>query len=131
MPTALLDTSVLIDLGDPTVLAALPGDAAVSTISLAELAAGPSLAANRLERARRVAHLQQVEELFAPIAFDRGAARSYGIVVAAVARSGRTHRSRVADLLIAATAHSRGLDLCTRNASDFAGLRGLLPIIVV
>jgi predicted nucleic acid-binding protein len=131
MSTALLDTSVLIDLAEPMVLAALPSDVAVSAISLAELAAGPSLATDALERARRVARVQQVEALFAPIAFDRGAARSYGIVIAAVARSGRTHRSRVADLLIAATAHSRGFDLCTRNASDFAGLRRLISILVV
>ena len=131
MATALLDTSVLVDLAEPAVLAALPNDVAVSTVSLAELAAGPTLATNALERARRIARLQEVEALFDPIDFDRSAARSYGIVVAAIARSGRTHRSRVADLLIAATAHARGFDLCTRNGSDFAGLRGLVPIVVV
>ena len=131
MTTALLDTSVLVDLADATVLAALPNDAAVSTISLAELAAGPSLATNRLERARRVAHLQQIEALFAPVDFDRAAARSYGIIVAAVAGSGRTHRTRLADLLIAATAHARGFDLCTRDASDFAGLSDLISVLVV
>lgn len=131
MATALLDTSVLVDLDDPDVQAALPTDVAVSTISLAELSAGPALATSPLERARRVARLQLVEALFAPVDFDRSAARSYGIVVAAVARSRRTHRSRVADLLIAATAHARGFDVCTRNASDFAGLRALVSILVV
>lgn len=125
---ALLDTSVLIDLDDPAVLRAIPGETAVSTISLAELAAGPSLAADRLEQARRVARLQQVEALYDPIDFDRAAARSYGLVVAAVACLGRTHRSRVADLLIAASAHANGFDLCTRNPGDFEGVSQLVTI---
>lgn len=125
---ALLDTSVLIDLDDPAVLRAIPGETAVSTISLAELAAGPSLAADHLEQARRVARLQQVEALYDPIDFDRAAARSYGLVVAAVARLGRTHRSRVADLLIAASAHANGFDLCTRNPGDFEGVSQLVTI---
>jgi predicted nucleic acid-binding protein len=49
--------------------------------------------------------------------------------VAAVAETGRSHRRRVADLLIAATAHANGLALYTRNPDDFAGLSDLVHIV--
>jgi predicted nucleic acid-binding protein len=127
----LLDTSVVIDWDDPRVVAALPEEVAVSAITLAELAAGPHLAAEPAERARRQARLQQAEALFDPIDFDRAAARSYGQVVAAVALSGRSHRGRVADLLIAASAHAHGLTLYTRNPDDFSGLETLVTVIQV
>ena len=131
MTAGLLDTSVVIDWDDPRVVAALPEEVAVSSITLAELAAGPHLAAEPAERARRQARLQQAEALFDPIDFDRAAARSYGQVVAAVALSGRSHRGRVADLLIAASAHARGLTVYTRNPDDFSGLETLVTVIQV
>jgi predicted nucleic acid-binding protein len=52
-------------------------------------------------------------------------------VVAAVAGTGRTHRSRLADLLIAAVAHANGLTLYTRNPSDFVGLESLIHVVAV
>lgn len=64
-----------------------------------------------------------------PIPFDAAAARSYGLVVAAVVGEGRKPRSRFADLLIAATAHANRLDLYTRNGDDFAGLTGIIRVI--
>lgn len=131
MTAGLLDTSVVIDWDDPRVVAALPEEVAVSAITLAELAAGPHLAAEPAERARRQARLQQAEALFDPIDFDRAAARSYGQVVAAVALSGRSHRGRVADLLIAASAHAHGLTLYTRNPDYFSGLETLVTVIQV
>jgi hypothetical protein len=129
MSTGLLDTSVLIDWDDPDVAARFPDEAAICAITLAELTAGPNLASTGAERARRQARLQQVEATFEPIPFDVSAARSYGQVVAAVAEVGRSHRPRIADLLIAATAHANGLVLCTRNFDDFAGLEGLIEVV--
>jgi len=131
MPAGLLDTSVVIDWHDPAVAAALPDEAAVSAITLAELAAGPHLAASQAERARRQARLQQVEAAFDPLPFDSAAARSYGQIVAAVAETGRSPRRRVADMLIAATAHANQLALYTRNPDDFAGLATLVEMIAV
>jgi predicted nucleic acid-binding protein len=131
MSSGLLDTSVLIDWDDPAVTAALPDEAAICTVTLAELAAGPHLAADPAERARRQARLQQVESLFDPLPLDAPASRSYGEVVAAVVAPGRTHRSRVADLLIAATAHANGLALYTRTPDDFAGLEHLVTVITI
>lgn len=129
MSSGLLDTSVVVDWHDPAVIAALPDELAVSAITMAELAAGPRLAGSPLEAAKRQARLQEVESILEPIAFDGGAARSYGLVVAAVVCEGRTPRSRFADLLIAATAHASHLDLYTRNGDDFTGLEGLVRVI--
>ncbi len=129
MSAGLLDTSVVIDWDEPSVAAALPEESSVCAITLAELAAGPHLASTAAEGARRQARLQQVEATFEPLAFDAAAARSYGQVVAAVADSGRSHGRRIADLLIAATAHANGLALYTRNPDDFAGLEDLLIVI--
>jgi hypothetical protein len=129
MSAGLLDTSVVIDWDEPSVAAALPEESSVCAITLAELAAGPHLASTAAEGARRQARLQQVEATFEPLAFDAAAARSYGQMVAAIADSGRSHRRRIADLLIAATAHANGIALYTRNPDDFAGLEDLLIII--
>ena len=131
MTEGLVDTSVLIDWDLPVVIGALPDEVAVSTITMAELAAGPHLAREPQERARRQARLQQVESLFDALEFDSAAARSYGQVVAAVVATGRSHRPRVADLLIAAVAHSNKLALYTRNPQDFVGLEELISVVAV
>ena len=131
MTSGLLDTSIVIDWDDPVVLAALPDRVAISAITAAELAAGPHLAGTPAEAAKRQVRLQEVEAKLEPLPFDSTAARSYGLVVAAVVREGRKPRSRFADLLIAATAHANGLDLYTRNGDDFAGLEDLVRVIAV
>jgi predicted nucleic acid-binding protein len=127
----LLDTSVIIDWDNVTVAAALPEEAAVCAVTLAELASGPHLASTVTEGGRRQARLQQVEATFDPLVFDASCARSYGQVVAAVVATGRSHRRRVADLLIAATAHANTLPLYTRNPDDFAGLEALIEVVGV
>lgn len=131
MTSGLLDTSVVIDWHDPDVIGALPDEIAISAITAAELAAGPHLAATPIEAAKRQARLQEVEAILAPIAFDGAAARSYGLIVAAVVGEGRKPRSRFADLLIAATAHANRLDLYSRNAEDFTGLEGLVDVVAI
>jgi predicted nucleic acid-binding protein len=129
--SGLLDTSVVVDWHDPAVVAALPDEFAISAITAAELASGPQLAANAVEAAKRQARLQEVESVLEPIPFDAAAARSYGLVVAAVVREGTKPRSRFADLLIAATAHASRLDLYTRNGDEFAGLDGLVRVVTI
>lgn len=125
----LIDTSVIIDWHDPEVIQNLPEVMAISAVTAAALAAGPRLAADPEEAARRQVRLQEVESRFEPVPFDAAAAVSYGLVVAAVLEIGRRPRARFADLLIAATAHSRGYDLYTRNAADFAGLGDLVRVV--
>ncbi len=131
MTSGLLDTSVIIDWHDPAVIAALPDEMAISAISAAELTAGPHLATDAMEAAKRQARLQEVESTLEPIPFDGATVRSYGLIVAAVVGEGRTPRSRFADLLIAATAHANQLDLYTRNGDDFTGLDKLVRVIAI
>jgi predicted nucleic acid-binding protein len=123
--------SVFIDWDSREVADALPGESAISSVTLAELTAGPRLASTSAESARRQSRLQQVESIFNPIPFDVNAARSYGEVVTAVTDAGRSHRPRIADLLIAATAHANGLTLYTRNPVDFVGLEDVIDIISI
>lgn len=124
----LLDTSVVIDLerADATTL---PGELAISAVTLAELAAGPHATADAVERARRQDRLQRVEATFEPLPLDAGVARAFGRVYAATVAAGRKARGRRAlDLLIAATALSAGLPLHTRNPDDFGSLDQLLDV---
>ena len=127
----LLDTSVVIDFErlDP---AELPLEIAVSTLTIAELAAGPHATADLQERARRQDRLQRVEAVFDPVPFDAEAARAYGRVYAATLAVGRKARGpRAVDLLIAATASAAGLPLYTRNGDDFEGLQDVVEIVQV
>lgn len=127
----LVDTSVVIDL-DRIPPEALPGELAVASITLAELAAGPHATEDPIERALRQERLQRAEATFDPIPFDDHAARAYGRVYAQAAAAGRKARGRRAiDLLIAATALASELPLYTRNPSDFNGLDALIEVTAV
>ena len=127
-PPWLLDTSVVLDIADPTVLAALPEGTAVSVVTLAELAAGPVVTDDPAERARRQRHLQEFEALCDPLPVDAPAARAYGGIVSAVRRVGRHPRRRQFDLLIAAVARPNRLPLATRNPAHLVGLENLVQI---
>jgi predicted nucleic acid-binding protein len=126
----LLDTSVVFDhdVIDP---ALLPDESAISAVTLAELAAGPHATADDEERARRQDRLQWAAATWDPVPFDAEAARTYGRVFAATKAAGRSSRTRVADLLIAATATANSLPLYTRNPADFAGLEQIVVVVAV
>lgn len=127
----ILDTSVLIDLEkiDPTLL---PAEVAISSITLAELSAGPHATDDPDERSRRLDRLQRAEAAFDPLPFDIEAARAYGRVFAVAMSAGRKARGqRAVDLLIAAAAVSAGLPVFTRNEADFAAVSDLVDIVVV
>jgi len=126
----LLDTSVVVD-HDVLDAGLLPDESAIAAISLAELAAGPHATDDDDERARRQDRLQWAAATWDPLPFDAEAARAYARVFAATKAAGRSSRPRVADLLIAATAVSNGLDLYTRNPADFLGLGQLLNVVEV
>ncbi len=127
-PRGLLDTSVVVDLQacSPD---QLPRESAISSITLAELAAGPHATSDRQEQARRQDRLQRTEATFDPLPFDLAASRAYGRVFAAVSSRGRKARgARAVDLLIASVAIANGLPLYTRNPKDFVGLGRLLDV---
>ena len=126
----LLDTSVVIDhdVVDP---ASLPDESAIAAVTLAELAAGPHATGDDMERARRQDRLQWAVATWEPLPLDAEAARAYGRVFAATRATGRSSRTRLADLLIAATAAAHGLPLYTRNPGDFTGLDGIVQVVAV
>lgn len=118
----LLDTSTLILLGRLTDPSVLPETPLISTITLAELAVGPLITDDEVERAARLAHVQQAEADFDPLPFDAAAARVFGRVAASLRRSGRKPAARTFDAMIAAVAIAHGLPLYTCNEADFAGI---------
>lgn len=127
----LLDTSVIIGL-DELDAKSLPVEVAVSTITMAELAAGPYATSDANERARRQDRLQRAEAAFDPLPFDADAARAYGRIFSVVTAAGRKARgARAADLLIAAAALAGGLPLYTRNEGDFRALGDLVDVVAV
>ena len=128
-PRVLLDTSVVIDFPAATV-GALADTAAISTITLAELAYGLHTA-DPLVNAAREQRYQWIASSFAAIAFDADAARVYGAFCASVRLIGRDPKPRRFDLLIAAVAVAAGLPLLTRNPADFKGIHEALSVVEV
>ena len=128
MSSGLLDTSVLVDF-DIIPTEKLPDESAISAVTLAELAAGPHATNDPNERGRRQDRLQWASSTWNPLPFDAEAARAYGRIFAAVRAAGRTSRSRLADLLIAATAAAHDLPVYTRNPTDFEQLDGIVEVV--
>ena len=124
---AVLDTSVLI----ANDLPALKGELAISAASLAELNFGVLVAVEQAVRAERLRRLSEFQRRFSALPIDEAVATSYGQLAAAVVSAGRQPRSRVMDLLIAATAHAHSARLYTRNADDLVGLEHLVEIVPV
>jgi hypothetical protein len=72
---------VIIDL-EEIETAALPAEPSISSLTLAELAAGPHATSDASERARRQERLQRAETTFDPLPFDAAAARAFGVLYA-------------------------------------------------
>ncbi|WP_218106514.1 type II toxin-antitoxin system VapC family toxin [Micromonospora pallida] len=126
----LVDTNIVIHL--PALAPdQLPDELVICAVTLAELSAGPHHTDDPRERARRTSVLQHAEATFDPLPFDAEAARSFGLLAAAVLLTGRTPRRRVADLMIASVAHAHDLPLYTTNPSDFVGLEDLVTVRAV
>jgi predicted nucleic acid-binding protein len=126
---ALLDTSVVIDYPAQSV-AAQTVTAAVSTITLAELAYGLHTS-DPLVNAAREQRYHWISNTFDPIPFDANAARTYGALCASVRAAGRDPRPRRFDLLIASVAVALRIPLLTRNEKDFRGIHESLTIVTV
>lgn len=124
---AILDMSVMIATDVPP----LEGELAISAAALAELHFGVLVTKDNAVRAERLRRLSEFQRRFTAIPVDDAVAISYGQLAATVVSAGRQPRSRVMDLLIAATAHAHSARLYTRNAGDLAGLEQLLDIVVV
>lgn len=121
----LMDTSVLISAD----VSPLPGELAISAISIAELHFGVLVAASAEIRASRLTRLSRIQRRFDPLPVDDAVADSYGQIAAHVASLGHQPRARTMDLLIAATAHVHGATLYTRNPDDFRGLESFIVVV--
>ena len=124
---AVLDTSVVIASG----IDRLPGDLAISAVTMAELHFGVLVAENRAARAERLRRLLLLGRTFDPLPVDGAVAASYGHLCAAVIEAGRHPRPRSLDLMIAATARAHSARLYTRNGDDFIGLGDLIEVVTV
>jgi len=124
---AILDTSVLIATDVPP----LEGELAISAAALAELHFGVLVTSDGAVRAERLRRLVDFQRRFAALPVDDAVVTSYGQLAAAVVATGRHPRSRVMDLLIAATAHAHSARLYTRNADDLVGIAHLVEIVSI
>lgn len=87
-----------------TEVAPIPGELAISAVTLAELHFGVLVARSSRARAERLRRLSVLQHHFDALPVDAAVAVSYG-QLAAVVEAGRQPRRRVRDLLVAATAH--------------------------
>ena len=100
-----------------------------SVVSLGELAFGVHVCPDPTERALRAAFLRQVESR-PSLGLTQNTAASFGVLAAAVKRSGPSPRPRYNDLWIAAQAIEQGYTLLTLNRDDFASLPGLRVMVL-
>jgi len=121
----LLDTSVVIA-ADGT---DLPDEAAISAATLAELHFGVHLAKDEKSRALRLRRLTEVESRFTPLPIDDSVARAYGELAGLTAGRGHKVRTRVMDLLVAATAAGPArASSRIKDIIDFEGVRDNLLV---
>jgi predicted nucleic acid-binding protein len=120
----LLDTSVFIagEQGRPLHSAALPDEAAVSVVTLAELSLGIHMATSAEIRAVRVSTLTALRASYVALPVDEGVADAFAEIVALARQEGR--RPRVQDAWIAATARAHRVPVYTQDA-DFDDLPGI------
>ena len=128
-PRGLLDTSVFIasESGRPIDQTQLPGESAISVITLAELQVGVLAARDTDTRSRRMATLNAVADVeLLPV--DEAVALEWARLRVQLAEAG--HRMNVNDLWIAATAAANGVPVITQDA-DYAPLQTVGEVAVI
>lgn len=126
----LLDTSVVIDLGQVDLGGYADRRGAVSAVTIAELAYGADVP-DPVERQARAERYHAALNHFDVLPFDLSAAKLYGVLASLVRQAGRNPRPRRMDLQIAATAAASELPLLTRNSADFTGLERVVEVVGV
>ncbi|HWK29977.1 MAG TPA: type II toxin-antitoxin system VapC family toxin [Solirubrobacter sp.] len=128
---ALLDTSVFVarESGRPLDTAALPGECAISTVTVAELQLGVLAATDVAVRSRRIATLAAVGDL-ETLPIDTDVAATWALLRVQLAQAQR--RMGVNDLWIAATALAHDLPVVTQEAGfDVIAEAGGLTVVRV
>ncbi|MBA3427628.1 MAG: PIN domain-containing protein [Actinobacteria bacterium] len=119
---AVLDTSVFVadEQGRQLDTSAIPEEAAVSIVTLAELELGVHLASSGQIRAARLVTLRAVQSSYESLPIDDDVASSFAQLVATARAAGR--RPKVQDAWIAATAlaHAAAVVTQDRDFDDFA-----------
>lgn len=126
---ALLDTSVFIasEEGRSIRPEAVPDEAAISAVTLAELMLGVHLASSEAIRGRRLSTLTNVQATYAALPIDERVAAAFAELVATARAAGR--RPKVQDAWIAAAARAHGVPVCSQD-SDFDAFEGIEVIRV-
>ena len=119
-----LDTSIFIagEQGRRIVTDALPDEAAVSVVTLAELEVGVHLAMDAAIRSRRLATLRGVQSTYVALPVEEAVASAFARIVADARRAGQ--RPTVQDSWIAATAMAHSVPVFTQDA-DFDDIPGI------
>lgn len=95
----------------------------IAAITASELLHGVHRAATRDQRAKREAFVSRVLEAFPILPFDEAAARVHARIWADLTAAGNAPGAH--DLIIAATALSRGWKLATYDTEDFGRVPGI------
>jgi predicted nucleic acid-binding protein len=126
----IFDTSIWVGLasgqiaGQAVLQAAGDEPVYISAISLGELSFGVESCTDPATRMLRTRSLRSFEQR--PVLdVSAGTASAFGILAAFMKHSGRSPRTRVNDLWIAAQAIENDYALLTENRKDFDGLPGL------
>ncbi len=119
---AILDTSVL--LAGASARPDLTGiEGRVSSVTYGEMNFGVAMAKTPEQYASRLTRMQRIVAVCGSgVPFDDLVAASFGYLYGVSRMAGKRSRRRVADLMIAATAHHLGVPLITRNAGDFEAI---------
>ncbi len=132
----IFDTSIWIGLSEEQITEEAASEAAgeqqvfISVISLGELSFGVESAGDLAIRMHRRRALSTFEEM--PVLdVTAQTANAFGMLAAFMKQSGRSPRTRVNDLWIAAQAIENDYALLTTNIKDFEGLPGLRVVGVV
>jgi predicted nucleic acid-binding protein len=124
---AILDTSVFIAREQERPLGDLPGEVAVSVVTLSELRHGVLAAAGHEQMARRLSTLEVARQIAKPLAIDEAVGDELARLRVALKAVGRA--MKVMDAWIAATAMAHGAAVCTQDADfDAAVEAGLLEV---
>lgn len=129
MSRAILDTSVLIAREQGRSLKrALPGDVAISVVSIAELEVGVLVARDAETRGLRLRTLTEVRSVSAALPIDERTASAYAQLAANMLSGGR--KPRIHDTWIAATALVNDAEVWTQDA-DFSDFTQAVTVVRV
>jgi predicted nucleic acid-binding protein len=124
----LLDTSIVIGAEELDLDEYRDRAAAVSAVTIGELAFGADLGP---DPDARQARLRRVLTGYEVLPYGVEEAKLYGVLASLLRARGRNPRPRRLDLQIAATAAGARLPLLTCNPADFVGVAPLVDVVVV